>query len=171
MRRAPRIVADQRDTLVSLAARLETCTLVVDVEPLLAMWGAPIGEVIAGAIALAHAMAAEVSSLRCLVFATNARMSLPKTLELAHLRITFVSAAGKPWRIGYLANSPRPIAVIGDQVVTDGLLAFRLGATFLHWQSHDNMPFWPRVQTIIGSLIMDAFFSLQGIQKTWINDG
>lgn len=46
-----------------------------------------------------------------------------------------VSRGNKPWttrrRLG-LRGSHRPIVVIGDQVLTDGVLAWRLRATFLH---------------------------------------
>ncbi len=46
-----------------------------------------------------------------------------------------ISRGNKPWtsrrRLG-LRGVGSPIVVIGDQVLTDGLLAWRLGATFLH---------------------------------------
>ena len=46
-----------------------------------------------------------------------------------------VSRGNKPWttrrRLG-LRGSSAPLVVVGDQVLTDGLLAWRLGATFLH---------------------------------------
>ena len=46
-----------------------------------------------------------------------------------------VSRGNKPWttrrRLG-LRQSCRPVVVVGDQVLTDGLLAWRLRATFLH---------------------------------------
>ena len=46
-----------------------------------------------------------------------------------------VSRGNKPWttrgRLG-LRGSRIPIVVVGDQVLTDGLLAWRLRATFLH---------------------------------------
>ncbi|MCP4958515.1 MAG: hypothetical protein GY925_04510, partial [Actinomycetia bacterium] len=46
-----------------------------------------------------------------------------------------VSRGNKPWttrgRLG-LRGSHTPIMVVGDQVLTDGVLAWRLGATFLH---------------------------------------
>lgn len=46
-----------------------------------------------------------------------------------------VSRGNKPWttrrRLG-LRGSGAPLVVVGDQVLTDGLLAWRLGATFLH---------------------------------------
>ena len=45
-----------------------------------------------------------------------------------------VSRGNKPWttrrRLG-LRRDRRPVVVIGDQVLTDGVLAWRLGATFL----------------------------------------
>ena len=46
-----------------------------------------------------------------------------------------VSRGNKPWttksRLG-LRKSKAPIVVVGDQVLTDGLLAWRLRGTFLH---------------------------------------
>lgn len=46
-----------------------------------------------------------------------------------------VSRGNKPWtsrrRLG-LSGCDSPVVVIGDQVVTDGVLAWRLRATFLH---------------------------------------
>ena len=46
-----------------------------------------------------------------------------------------VSRGNKPWttrrRLG-LRGSSAPLVVVGDQVLTDGLLAWRLRATFLH---------------------------------------
>lgn len=46
-----------------------------------------------------------------------------------------VSRGNKPWttrrRLG-LRGGHGPLVVIGDQVLTDGVLAWRLGATFLH---------------------------------------
>ncbi len=46
-----------------------------------------------------------------------------------------ISRGNKPWttrrRLG-LKEILFPIVVVGDQVLTDGMLAWRLGATFLH---------------------------------------
>jgi len=47
-----------------------------------------------------------------------------------------ISRVNKPWttrkRLGISRGSKTPIWVVGDQVVSDGLLAWRLGAVFLH---------------------------------------
>ena len=52
-----------------------------------------------------------------------------------------ISRGNKPWtsrrRLG-LQGERLPIVVIGDQVLTDGLLAWRLGATFLHLVIDDD---------------------------------
>ena len=52
-----------------------------------------------------------------------------------------ISRGNKPWttrrRLG-LRGSSAPLVVVGDQVLTDGLLAWRLGATFLHMVIDDE---------------------------------
>lgn len=73
-----------------------------------------------------------------------------------------VSRGNKPWttkrRLG-LRGSRLPIVVVGDQVLTDGLLAWRLRATFLHLVIDDEEE--ERRQAImrrIGKVIMRALF-------------
>jgi hypothetical protein len=49
--------------------------------------------------------------------------------------------------------------VIGDQVPTDGLLAYRLGFTFLHWNPRlAGVPFGPRLMHLLGRLAQPLFF-------------
>ena len=47
-----------------------------------------------------------------------------------------ISRVNKPWttrrRLGIRRRSKTPIWVVGDQILSDGLLAWRLGASFLH---------------------------------------
>jgi len=73
-----------------------------------------------------------------------------------------VSRGNKPWttkrRLG-LRGSRLPIVVVGDQVLTDGLLAWRLRATFLHLVIDDEEE--ERRQAImrrIGAIIMGVLF-------------
>jgi predicted HAD superfamily phosphohydrolase YqeG len=68
-----------------------------------------------------------------------------------------ISRGNKPWttrrRLG-LRGSSAPLVVVGDQVLTDGLLAWRLGATFLHLVIDDETE--DRRQTVmrrIGSVV------------------
>ncbi len=73
-----------------------------------------------------------------------------------------VSRGNKPWttrrRLG-LNGSRTPVVVVGDQVLTDGLLAWRLRATFLHLVIDDEEE--ERRQAVmrrIGAMIMAALF-------------
>jgi hypothetical protein len=53
------------------------------------------------------------------------------------------------------------LAVVGDQVLTDGLLAWRCrqeGAAFLHWETTLAAPWLPRAQRMIGRLLLPYFF-------------
>jgi len=48
--------------------------------------------------------------------------------------------------------------VIGDQVATDGLLALRLGYTFLHWSPPlAGVPLGPRLMGGLGQLAKPLF--------------
>lgn len=162
MRRTPRVLIDRRAVLISSAAGLQTRTLIVDVEPLLSPWDAAAETLPAATAAFANESTARIPSLEYLIFATNARIPFIKTPETDG-RFLFISAARKPWRINYLRGSSTPITVIGDQVLTDGLLAHRLGGNFLHWRSDYTVPLWPRVQAIAGKPIEYILFSLQNI--------
>jgi predicted HAD superfamily phosphohydrolase YqeG len=77
-----------------------------------------------------------------------------------------VSRGNKPWttrrRLG-LRGSSAPVVVVGDQVLTDGLLAWRLGATFLHLVIDDEAE--ERRQAImrrIGSIFVVMLFRRTG---------
>lgn len=147
MKRTPRLTANQHDALAIMAVRLKTRTLVVDVEPILTTWGTPAG--IFGRVTIfAHSLAAELPSLRCLIFATNARIYMPKLLGLDRLGVALIDAACKSWRLWHLTDCPSPITVIGDQVMTDGHLAFRIYGIFVYCRTHDDIPFWPHLQEI-----------------------
>jgi hypothetical protein len=53
--------------------------------------------------------------------------------------------------------------VIGDQLPTDGLLARRLGFTFLHWDPRlPGVPPGPRVMHQLGRLARPLFFRKDG---------
>jgi predicted HAD superfamily phosphohydrolase YqeG len=73
-----------------------------------------------------------------------------------------VSRGNKPWttrRRLRLRGSSAPLVVVGDQVLTDGLLAWRLGATFLHLVIDDETE--DRRQTVmrrIGGIFVVMLF-------------
>ena len=78
-----------------------------------------------------------------------------------------VSRGNKPWttrrRLG-LRGSSAPLVVVGDQVLTDGLLAWRLRATFLHLVIDDETE--ERRQAVmrrIGNIFVVMLFRQTGV--------
>lgn len=77
-----------------------------------------------------------------------------------------ISRGNKPWttrsRLG-LRGVRSPIVVVGDQVLTDGVLAWRLGATFLHLVIDDQNEARPQARMRrIGKMVMGFFFRREG---------
>lgn len=50
------------------------------------------------------------------------------------------------------------VGVVGDQVLTGGLLAWRLGVPFYYWHSPSRVSWWPRAQRAAGTLLEWAIF-------------
>ena len=76
------------------------------------------------------------------------------------------SRGNKPWttrrRFG-LRNHGSPVWVVGDQVMTDGLLAWRLGARFLHLVIDDtNEAISQSSMRRLGRRLLPIFFSPDG---------
>lgn len=65
--------------------------------------------------------------------------------------------ARKPFTPG-MADLGRSVAVVGDQPLTDGLLAWRLGAPFLHLVRSGQEPWWPRLMRRLGTVVVDVLF-------------
>ncbi len=53
--------------------------------------------------------------------------------------------------------------MIGDQLPTDGILAYRLGYLFLHFDPpYDNVPLGPRLMHRWGQVVRPVLFRQQG---------
>jgi predicted HAD superfamily phosphohydrolase YqeG len=107
-------------------------TLVVDVEPLVAWWDSGQEALDEGVTALAGQLSG-LPGLQVLVFATNSARRPSSLPALPGVRVSYLASAGKPLRTAPYRGLPKPAAVVGDQLLTDGLLARRLGFAFLHW--------------------------------------
>jgi len=153
IRRLYRLPVADEGKLVAIVAQRGVSTLIVDVEPFVANWGAPSAEFAEGAVQLARSIAAGAPLISDIIFATNSHRTRPALPGVDELAITVVRAAGKPWRTKYIRGLPSPVAVVGDQIITDGLLAWRLDVAFLHVVPTVPMPWWPRLQTVIGRLL------------------
>jgi predicted HAD superfamily phosphohydrolase YqeG len=146
------------DDLLDRAGKLSVRSLIVDVEPLVSWWdnrqeSLDWGiEMIVGKVSL-------LPTVRVLVFATNSARR-PSAIPAARdIEVRYLASAGKPLRTAPYRGLPRPGAVVGDQVPTDGLLARRLGFTFLHYQPQlEGIPLGPRLMHRLGQFAVPLLF-------------
>jgi predicted HAD superfamily phosphohydrolase YqeG len=150
------------DDLLDRAATLSVRTMIVDVEPLVSWWDSRQDSLDWG-LAMIVAKASTVPTLRVLVFATNSVRRPSSVPAGPDIEVSYVAAAGKPLRARRFRQLPRPGAVAGDQVATDGLLARRLGFTFLHYQPPmADVPIGPRILHGLGRLVLPLLFRRLG---------
>ena len=148
------------DEVLRRVADIAPKTVIFDVEPLVAFWDTDqaslddgIGSTLAG---LQDAPGIEV-----VVFATNS-VRRPSAIASgrAGMRVLYYAAARKPLRTKPYRSLPRAGVVVGDQVATDGLLARRLGYTFLHYQPRlATMPRGPRAMRMLGRPLRPILFT------------
>jgi hypothetical protein len=169
-------------SLAELFARvgeLALATLIFDIEPLVAPWNSGQQGLDRG-VAEILGQAGTVPSVRAVVFSTNSarrpsvRPTAPPTVlptaadapdapdAPAGLRVEYVASAAKPLRLAPYRGLPRPGAVIGDQLPTDGMLAYRLGYLFLHYDPpYGHVPIGPRLMHRWGQAIRPLLFRRQ----------
>jgi hypothetical protein len=147
--------------LASLVARLGVATLIVDVEPLLRSWGSHTAGYMRNAERMQALVAAAAPTVTDIIFASNSPRDLAPLGGPCRLRTTVVAGARKPWLTWYARGRPRPIAVLGDQIMTDGILAWRLHGDFIHICIEKKVPWWPRIQRAIGQLFTHSLFAEQ----------
>ena len=162
-------------SLAELFARvgeLALATLVFDIEPLVAPWNGGQQGLDRG-VTEVLGQAEMVPSVRAVVFSTNSSRR-PSVLPAAAgpadagrgdgaaLRVEYVVSAAKPLRIAPYRGLPRPGAVIGDQLPTDGILAYRLGYLFLHYDPpYGHVPIGPRLMHRWGRVVRPVLFGRQ----------
>jgi hypothetical protein len=126
-------LADPHD-LLRRAQELSARTIIMDVEPLVAYWDTG-QDVLDAGIAQVLAQVAADPDVAVVCFSTNSAR-LPSAVAGPGgpgPRVVYLASAQKPFRTAPYRDFPRPGVLIGDQVATDGLLARRLGYTFLHY--------------------------------------
>ena len=125
--------------LVAAARELSVRTLIFDVEPLAAPWHSS-QESLDQGIARILGDVRTVPSVRMVVFATNSARRPSAVPSGDGIEVRYLASAEKPLRIAPYRGLPRPGAVAGDQLPTDGVLAYRLRFTFLHYLPRPIMP-------------------------------
>jgi predicted HAD superfamily phosphohydrolase YqeG len=149
------------DDMLDRARKLSVRTLIVDIEPLVSWWDNT-QESLDWGVAMVTGKVATLPTVRALVFSTNSTRRPSVIPAAGDLEVRYLSSAGKPLRTAPYDDLPLPGAVLGDQVPTDGLLARRLGFTFLHYQPRlDGVPLGPRLMHRLGRLAVPALFSRQ----------
>jgi|HubBroStandDraft_1064217.scaffolds.fasta_scaffold06226_4 predicted HAD superfamily phosphohydrolase YqeG len=141
-----------QDELPRLVAALSARTIVVDVEPLVAPWNSS-QEALDGGIMRVLDQAGGIQGLRAVCFATNSARRPSALPRVEGIDVSYLVSAGKPVRTARYARLPRPGVVVGDQVLTDGLLARRLDFSFLHYRPALRAPIGPRLLDSIGRLM------------------
>jgi predicted HAD superfamily phosphohydrolase YqeG len=118
--------------LFAEARKLSVRTMIFDVEPLVAPWHGSQESLDQGMARILGGVKA-VPSVRVVVFATNSARRPSAVPARDGLQVRYLASAEKPLRTAPYHDLPRPGAVAGDQLPTDGILAYRLGFTFLHY--------------------------------------
>lgn len=140
------------------ARELSPKTMIVDVEPLVAWWDSGQQPLDAG-IATMVSQFGGLAGVSVLCFATNSARRPSRVPVGAGAQVVYLASAGKPLQIAPYESMPAPGVVIGDQVLTDGLLARRLGYAFLHYCPNPaGMPTGPRLLRYCGQLVLPLVF-------------
>lgn len=176
------------DDALRQAGELGARTIIFDVEPLVAYWDSGQGLLDEGVAWVLKQARTAVPGLLVLCFATNSRRRPSAAVvsdggraggdagdpggaggadrggdqgaPAAGARVVYLAAARKPLRTAQYRDFPRPGVVVGDQVVTDGVLAWRLGYRFLHYSPElAHVPAGPRLLGYGGLLVRPLLFS------------
>jgi predicted HAD superfamily phosphohydrolase YqeG len=144
------------------AEKLSARTMILDIEPLVAYWDGGRTELDQGITRVLGEVAA-VPGLQVVCFSTNSSRRPSVLPSLPDVRVVYLSSAGKPLRTAPYQSFPRPGVVIGDQVVTDGILARRLGYTFvLYGTPAGGVPLGPRLMGAWGQMLRPLLFRRAG---------
>jgi hypothetical protein len=147
------------DDVLRRAGELSPKTLVFDVEPLVAHWDSG-QEALDRGVGSVLARARAIPGVQVVCFATNSLRRPSGPLAGAGARAVYLASAGKPLRTAFYRGFPRPGVVIGDQLPTDGALAWRLGYAFLEYRPDlGGVPVGPRLMGWCGALIRPALFT------------
>ena len=146
------------DAALGIARELSARTVVLDVEPMVAAWGDD-QQALDRGVAHVLSQAASVPGVLVVCFATNSARSPSAMPSCPPVRTVYLASAGKPLHTAPYRAFPPPGVVIGDQIATDGLLAWRLGYAFVHFVPRvDRVPPGPRLLRRGGRAIRPLLF-------------
>ena len=142
------------DDALRVARERSAKTLLFDVEPLVAYWDSG-QEALDQGLTRVLGEASAVPGVLVVCFSTNSLRRPSVTLVRPGVRVVYLAAARKPFWVAPYQDFPTPGALIGDQVLTDGILARRLGYDFVHCEPElAKMPAGPRLMNEMGRLAL-----------------
>jgi len=140
------------------AEELAARTVIIDVEPLVAWWDTG-QEPLDSGVARTVSRFGGLAGVSVLCFATNSARRPSRVPAGEAVQVLYLASAGKPLQIAPYQSLPAPGVVIGDQLLTDGILARRLGYAFLHYcPDAAGMPIGPRLLRYCGWLVRPFLF-------------
>ena len=155
--------------LFAEARELSVKTMIFDVEPLVAPWHGSQESLDQGIVRILGDVRA-VPSVRVVVFATNSARRPSAVPACDGLQVSYLASAGKPLRTAPYRDLPRPGAVAGDQLPTDGILAYRLRFTFLHYAAPlTGVPPGPEFMHGWGELLRPLLFRRSAAEYRWVH--
>lgn len=140
------------------AGELSARTVIVDVEPVVAYWNGSQQDLDEG-VARVLSEITKLPTVEVVCFSTNSLRRPSVVPSAAGVRVVYLVSAGKPLRTTAYQRFPRPGAVIGDQVATDGILARRLGYAFIQVDPPSGRPAGPRLMGAAGRLAQPLLFT------------
>ena len=144
--------------LFAKARDLSLQTMIFDVEPLVAPWHSS-QEALDQGVARILGDVKTVPSVRVVVFSTNSARRPSALPACDGVQVSYLASADKPLRTEPYHGLPRPGAVAGDQLPTDGILAYRLRFTFLHYTPDlTGVPLGPGLMHHWGELVRPLLF-------------
>lgn len=147
------------DDALRIAGDLSARTVVLDVEPVVTQWDDGQRDLDRGVTCVLR-QAAAVPEVLVVCFATNSARRPTAVPSCPGVRTVYLASAGKPFRTAPYRSLPGPAILIGDQVTTDGILAWRLGYLFVHFlPDRRRVPAGPRLLSRGGQAIRPALFS------------
>ena len=147
------------DEVLDRVREMSARTLIFDIEPLVAYWDSS-QEALDRGVAEVIRQVEAAPGVRVVCFATNSARRPSVLPQDAGVRVVYLASAGKPLRTAPYGSFPRPGAVIGDQLATDGILARRLGYAFVQYRPPlDRLPAGPRLMDGVGRLVRPLLFT------------
>lgn len=154
----PRLQAGDSEAIWAELCALEPASLLIDIEPFVAAWRTDEQALLRG-LCTQLDRCATIASVREVVFVTNSDRSPASALPSMPFPVSYIAQARKPFLdLSRFEGLEQPLVVIGDQVLTDGLMAWRLNALFLQVPLPARISLAVRAQASLGRIVAALVF-------------